>query len=573
MTAMAYVPEVFAHQWLPSSIELKSLAQIEPYFQQLIDRPIGSVSELESWLSDVGEFTSAVGQEGEQRHIAMTCQADDPARKAAHLEWIRDIEPVLKPYYNAIRAKYLDCSFRSGLPADRFMVFDRMMQNQRDLYREANIPRETELAELKQQYQEIIGAMTVVFRGQEHTLVQMGRYLEETDRPTRQAAWELMARRRLEDCEQLDNIFNQMLKRRGEIASEAGFSRYTDFAYRERERFDYGEAEAVTFQNAIERVVVPLVNELNEESQKRLGLDSLRPWDVEVDVLGRAPLRPFQSAEELAERTQTIFERIDPELGAQFAFLSQRGLLDLANRKGKAPGGYQATLEDDRLPFIFMNAVGVDGDLRTLLHEGGHAFHTLAARGEPLAAYRNAPIEFCEVASMSMELLGCRDLDVLYTPENTQRSYRQLLEGIVKFLPYMAAVDAFQHWVYDHPGHMVPERQAAWNGLLNRFGARVNWSGYEDVRTSSWHRQLHVFLYPFYYIEYGIAQLGALQVWQNARTDRPGAIAAYRRGLSVGGARPLPELFAAAGIKFDFSEPTLRSLIEDIRAELGSLAV
>ena len=573
MSATVYVPETFPRHWLPASIELKSLAQIEPLFQQLIDRPIDSVAELETWLRDTGEFTAAVGQEGEQRHIAMTCQADDPERKAAHLEWIRDIEPVLKPYYNALRTKYLDCPHRKELPASRFVVFDRMMQNQRDLYRESNIPRETELAELKQQYQEILGAMTVEFRGQESTLVQMSRFLEETDRPTRQEAWELMARRRLQDREKLDTIFNQMLSLRGEIAREAGFQRYTDFAYRERERFDYSEKEAVTFQNAIEHVVVPLVNELNEERRKRLGLGTIRPWDLEVDILGRSPLRPFTSAEDLAERTGTIFNQIDPELGAQFAFMRQRGLLDLANRKGKAPGGYQATLEDDRLPFIFMNAVGVDGDLRTLLHEGGHAFHTLAARGEPLSAYRHAPIEFCEVASMSMELLGCKDLETLYSPEDAQRSYRQLLEGIVKFLPYMAAVDAFQHWVYDHPGHSVPDRQAAWNQLLDRFGAKVDWSGYEDVRTSSWHRQLHVFLYPFYYIEYGIAQLGALQVWQNARTDRPAAIAAYRRGLSLGGARPLPELFSTAGIRFDFTEPTLRSLIEDVRAELGRLAV
>ena len=573
MTATAYVPEAFPHQWLPASVELKTLAQIEPLFQQLIDRPIGSVAELETWLRDVGEFTGAVGQEGEQRHIAMTCQSDDPARKAAHLEWIRDIEPVLKPYYNSIRAKYLDCPFRKELPTARFMVFDRMMQNQRDLYREANISRETALAELKQEYQEILGAMTVEFRGQEYTLVQMGRFLEETDRPTRQEAWELMARRRLLDREKLDSIYNQMLTLRGEIGREAGFSRYTDFAYRERERFDYGETEAVTFQNAIERVVVPLVNELNEERRQRLGLTTLRPWDLEVDVLGRPPLRPFNSAEDLAERTQTIIEKIDPELGAQFAFMRQRGLLDLANRKGKAPGGYQATLEDDRMPFIFMNAVGVDGDLRTLLHEGGHAFHTLAARAEPLSAYRNAPIEFCEVASMSMELLGCKDLETLYSPVDAQRSYRQLLEGIVKFLPYMAAVDAFQHWVYEHPEHTVTQRQAAWNQLLDRFGAKADWSGYEDVRTSSWHRQLHVFLYPFYYIEYGIAQLGALQVWQNARTDRAAAITAYRRGLAVGGARPLPELFSAAGIRFDFSEPTLRSLINDVREELARLAV
>jgi oligoendopeptidase F len=282
-------------------------------------------------------------------------------------------------------------------------------------------------------------------------------------------------------------------------------------------------------------------------------------------------LRPFQQVEELAEGTEAIFSDVDPELGSQFAYLRANGLLDLANRKGKAPGGYQTTLEDDRLPFIFMNAVGVDGDVRTLLHEGGHAFHALASRGEPLSAYRESPIEFCEVASMSMELLGARNLSLFYGEDDANRSYRQLLEGIVTILPWIATVDAFQHWVYAHPDHSREERWAAWNGLLDRFGGTVDWSGHEDARSNGWHRQLHIFLYPFYYIEYGIAQLGALQVWRRSLVDRPGAVADYRKALAIGGARPLPELFEAAGAKFEFSEASLAPLMDAIGRELDQL--
>jgi oligoendopeptidase F len=302
-----------------------------------------------------------------------------------------------------------------------------------------------------------------------------------------------------------------------------------------------------------------------------LRLDALRPWDLSVDPFGRSPLKPFATADELSEKGLSVFRDVDSELASQFDYLRGHGLLDLANRKGKAPGGYQTTLEDDRLPFIFMNAVGIDGDLRTLLHEGGHAFHSLACRGEPLAAYRDAPIEFCEVASMSMELLGARSLDMFYNQADADRSYRQLLEGIVLILPWIATVDAFQHWIYTRPDHTREERRAAWNGLLDRFGGRVDWSGHEEARSNSWHRQLHIFLYPFYYIEYGIAQLGALQVWRNAKSDRAGAIAAYRRGLALGGSRPLPELFSAAGILFDFTETTLRPLIDSVRSELDRL--
>ncbi len=571
MSAAVYAPEVYPRHWLPAALELKTWERIEPWYRRLLDRPIESPDALEQWLSDVGELNAAVGQEGAKRYIAMTCQTDDPEREAAHLAFVRDIEPKLKPLQNAIRAKYLDASHRAALPRERYHVFDRAQENRRALYREANIPRETELAELEQQYQKVIGAMTVTFQGQERTPAQMAPFLEETDRALRQSAWELVAQRRLADKDKLDELFDRMVKLRVEVAREAGFDTFVDYAFRLRERFDYGIADAIQFQDAIERVVVPLARAFQEERRQALGIETLRPWDLSVDPLGRPPLRPFTDVERLAEGAEAIFSGVDPELGAQFHYLRNHGLLDLANRKGKAPGGYQTTLEDDRLPFIFMNAVGLDGDVRTLLHEGGHAFHALASRGEPLAAYRESPIEFCEVASMAMELLGARNLERFYNDADANRSYRQLLEGIVLILPWIATVDAFQHWIYTHPDHTRDDRRRAWTALIDRFGGIVDWSGFEEARAHSWHRQLHIFLYPFYYIEYGIAQLGALQVWQRSLTDRAGAVAAYRRALAIGGARPLPELFAAAGIRFEFRAEILQPLMDAIRAELDQL--
>jgi len=571
-TATVYVPEVFPHRWLPQDAEFKTWDQIEPCYQQLLARSIESTGDLEAWLFDLGELNGAVSQEGVRRYVAMTCQTDDPDREAAHLAFVRDIEPKLKPIQNDLRNRYLDSPHRSGLSKDRYHVFDRAQENRRALYREANIPRETELAELDQQYQKVIGAMTVTFRGQERTPSQMAPFLEEPDRATRQEAWELVAARRLVDRDAIDDLFDRMIALRQEIAREAGFPSYTEYAYRVRERFDYGVPEAEAFQDAIEKVVVPLARRLQAERLKALGVPSLRPWDLSVDPLGRPPLRPFADVEKLAEGSEAIFTDVDPELGSQFAYLRKNGLLDLANRKGKAPGGYQTTLEDDRLPFIFMNAVGVDGDVRTLLHEGGHAFHALASRGEPLSSYRESPIEFCEVASMSMELLGAKNLGLFYDEADSSRSYRQLLEGIVTILPWIATVDAFQHWIYAHPGHTREERRKAWVGLLNRFGGSVDWSGFEDARANGWHRQLHIFLYPFYYIEYGIAQLGALQIWRRSLVDRAGAVADYRKALAIGGARPLPQLFEAAGAKFEFTEASLKPLMDAIGKELDQLA-
>jgi oligoendopeptidase F len=566
-----YVPAAFPHRWLPDELELKTWDQIEPWYRKLMDEPIGDAAELERWMIISGELNAAVGEEGVKRYIAMTCQTDDPEREAAYLTYVREIEPKLKPVLNDIRSRYLDSPARAELSRARFAVLDRALENRRALFREANIPRETQLAELEQKYQKIMGAMTVTFRGQERTLIQMAPFLEETDRSLRQEAWELSARRRLEDRELLDDLFDTMMGLRIAVAHEAGFPNFVEYAFKNRERFDYSIDDSIRFHDAIERVVVPLMRAIQEQHKGELGVDPLCPWDVAVDPLGRPPLHPFLDVEQLAAGTETIFTEVDAELGAQFAYLRQNQLLDLANRKGKAPGGYQTTLEDARLPFIFMNAVGLDSDVRTLLHEGGHAFHTLACRGEPLAAYRESPLEFCEVASMTMELLGARRLDPFYDAKDACRSNRKLLEGIVLILPWIATVDAFQHWIYTHPNHSRDARRAKWKNLLDRFGGIVDWSGYEEARDHSWHRQLHIFLYPFYYIEYGIAQLGALQIWQRSLTDRRAAVADYKKALALGGSRPLPELFAAAGIRFDFGHELIGSLMTTIRTELDKL--
>lgn len=563
-----YSPVVHPHRWLPRSVKFLVWQDIEPHYRALLDRTIESAKALEEWLLDAGELNAAVHQERDRRYIAMTCQTDDPEREAAHLAFVRDIEPQLKVMQNEIRARYLDSPHRDELDTDRYEVFNRAQANRRALFREENLARETELAELEQQYQKTIGAMTVSFRGEERTLAQMSVHLEETDRALRQEVWELTTRRRLIDRDRLDELFDQMVSLRTEIARTAGFESFTDFAYKSRERFDYGVPEVERFRDAIEGEVVPIVRKLHQERKAKLGVDHLRPWDLSVDPQGRPPLRPFQETEALVKGTNRIYQQIDPEFAAQFHFLHQQGLLDLANRKGKAPGGYQTTLEDDRLPFIFMNAVGVDGDIRTLLHEGGHAFHALAARDQELPAYREAPIEFCEVASMTMELFGGLDLSEFYAPEDAQRSYQELLEGVVTVLPWIATVDGFQHWVYAHPGHTREQRRAAWNDLVSRFGGEVDWTGYEDVRANAWHRQLHIFLYPFYYIEYGIAQLGALQLWTRWLSDRAGAVSAYKQGLALGGSRPLPELFKASGIPFAFDRATLRPLMAKVAEQL-----
>ncbi|MBM3469374.1 MAG: M3 family oligoendopeptidase [Armatimonadetes bacterium] len=561
---MAFVVDLeqtFPRRSVPAGADIGDWAQIEPLFRRLLDASPDSPGSLERWLEDASELGSVIHEEGTRRYVAMTCQTDDPVREQAYLFFIEQIVPRVKPLSHALDEAYLQSPHRAALPA-RYALLDRLITNRVSLFRTENVPLETEEAKHKQQYQKVMGAMTVVFQGKEHTLQQMARYLEETDRSVRQEAWELVARRRLEDRDRLEDLFDQLLALRVQIAQNAGCADYREFAFRQRERFDYTPADCLRFHEAVEETVLPLVRRLRSERRQTLGLAALRPWDLEVDPLGRPPLRPFETSEQLTSGVEQIFAAVAPELGEQFRFLRNASLLDLDSRKGKAPGGYQSTLHERRVPFIFMNAVGMDGDLRTLLHEGGHAFHMLAARTDPIMDYRDAPLEFAEVASMGMEMLASPYLGVFYTaPEEARRAFREQLERTVLIFPWVATIDAFQHWIYTHPQHSREERRAEWTRLLVRFAPEVDFGGYQEVADYLWHRQLHLFQVPFYYIEYGIAQMGALQVWLRARADRVGAIRRYREALALGGSQPLPALFQAAGAEFGFSARVMAPLM------------
>ena len=587
----AHRPRTF----VPQNIDLGDWPQIAPLFDQLERRAAAAdnAAALEHWLLDWSELIAALDEEASRRYIAMTCHTDNADAEKAYLHFVEHVEPQLKPRQFALENIYVAHPHRAELlaigapisdpmssgktdvpgrrPALRYAVFDRDVKNHVELFRAENVALETEEAKLWQQYQKLIGAQTVKFRGEEKTLVQMGRYLEEPDRALRQEAWELVANRRLVDVDKCEEIFDELIKLRTQIAKNAGFDNYRDYAHRQKCRFDYTPENCFQFHDAVEKEIVPAVREIQNDRKRQLKLEKLRPWDLAVDPQNRPPLKPFAEVGEMVSRTQKIFNHLDPELAANFRQMQDLKLLDLDNRKGKAPGGYQSTLNEARVPFIFMNAIGLQRDVETLLHEAGHAFHAQATRDEDLIAYRGAPIEFCEVASMSMELLGNQFLEEFYATPEANRARKTHLEGIIGFFPWMATVDAFQHWIYTHAGHTRAERKAAYLQLMDRFGGDVDWSGFEESRAFSWHRQLHIFIHPFYYVEYGIAQLGALQVWANSRRDKAKALADYKKSLALGGSRPLPELFAAAGCKFQFDAATIRPLIQLAGTELKKL--
>jgi oligoendopeptidase F len=560
-------------RFVPPEIDLGDWSKIAPLFDELEKRAAAckTLPDFERWLLDRGELSAALDEEGAKRQIAMTCHTDDPEAEKAFLHFVEKIEPELKPGQFELSQIYVDHPMRARLPKERYAVMDRDTKLHVELFRPENVPLETEEAKLGQQYQKLYGSLTVQFKGQEKTLAQIAPYLEEPDRAVRQEAWELVANRRFQEAEKFEDLFDQLVKLREQIARNAGFANYRDYAFRKLGRFDYTPADCERFHEAIEKEVMPVVRRLQAERKQQMGLQSLRPWDLAVDPLNRPPLRPFQDVEQMVQRSQKIFDHLDRNLAGGFERMRDLKLLDLANRKGKAPGGYQSTLSEARLPFIFMNAVGVQPDVETILHEAGHAFHALATREEDLYHYRGAPIEFCEVASMSMEFLGNEFLEEFYSKPDANRARKTHMEQVISLtFPWIATVDAFQHWIYTHPGHSRTERKNAWLQCMNRFLGDVDWSGLEDLKAYNWHRQLHIFLYPFYYIEYGIAQLGAIQVWANSKQDKAKALNSYKSALELGGSKPLPELFAAAGCKFDFSRQAVAPLVKFVNEQLTS---
>lgn len=559
--------------YLSEDFSPADLGAIRSVLGELLEREIADVGALEKWCHDYSETMACLFEESSRRFVEHTCHTDDESVKARYLEWIEKFRPVLRKEMFELDRKLAESSLASELPPAEFDMWLRSVKNSNELFRDENIPLETEETKLEAQYDETIGAMTVEFDGESRTLPYMSRILEETDRERRETAFRAIWDRFLQDADTFDSIFDAQLACRTKIAANAGFDDYRAFRFRQLERFDYGPDDCLRFHEAIESVVVPLAKKRQERRREQLGLGALRPWDTSVDPEGRAPLRPFDGGDQLITGCRKIFGLVDPALGEHFQVLIDHELLDLESRKGKAPGGYQATFQESRRPFIFMNAAGLQRDVETLLHEGGHAFHSLEANRHDLTANRDSPIEFAEVASMSMELLAAPHLGEFYgSEEEVRRARIDHLEGILTLFPWVAMIDGFQHWIYTHPGHSVSERRDAWLGIMDRFGTGlVDWTGLEEVKANRWKRQSHLFGVPFYYVEYAIAQLGALQVWRNYREDPGKAISDYRAGLSLGNTRPLRELFAATGIQFDFSEQNLAELLTLVDAEIESL--
>lgn len=571
--------------FVPLTFDGTDWTTVEPYLNQLLEREVGSAEDFEKWLLDRSELEAAISESVANTYIDMTCDTGDEEKAGAWTSYLENVAPKLKPIGFALDQKFKALAEEFGMTTGRHDVLYRSTAADVELFRDENVPLETEVAKLDQEYDKVCGKMTVEFQGEEKTLPQMSKFFESSDRSVREDAWRTVSKRRLEDKDTIDGIYDKQVKLRDEIARNAGFDDFVGYIYKAKHRFDYDTSHAYAFHDAIEKHVMPFVEALDAKRREKLGLDKLRPWDLAVDPMNRDALEPFDGGVDLISRSHDAFSRLSPELGEMFATMgdgsntngtADGASLDLDSRKGKASGGYQYMRDRSRRPFIFMNAAGVHRDVETMVHEGGHAFHSMYCKDEPYVWYRHAPIEFAEVASMSMELLTMPYWDAFYpSKEDADRARRKQLEGSMTTLPWIATIDSFQHWVYQNPNHTRDERTAQWIEIEQRFGHmghHCDWDGLEDERKYVWQKQGHLFGVPFYYIEYGIAQLGALGLWlMSLEQGEQAALDAYKRAMSLGGSKPLPELFEAAGLPFDFGAETVGRLVERVRSELEKL--
>ena len=551
----------------PAALVAVTWDVLAPSYEELALRPL---EDLEAWLRDWSELESFVGEAATLASISYSADTRDPEKERLHLLWASEIQPRLGEQGDRLARRLLEAD---GMPAGLETAL-RRFRNQVGLFRSENLPLQGELSRLSAAYQKLTGGMTVDWDGERLTLPQVAARIGEPDRAVREHAFRLSLQPYLDQRQPLAGLFDEMHALRQRSAHNAGFADYRTYAHQEKNRFDYTPDDCLRWDEAVEEAIVPAAERVLERRRRRMSLDRLRPWDLQADPLGRPQLRPFERAAELSSAAGRIFEAVDPTLGGYFRRMADEELLDLESRPGKAPGGYCAVLPHRRSAFIFMNAVGVEADVRTLLHEAGHAFHNFEkAAAQPFVWQQAVGSELAEFASMSMELLALPFQPAaeggLYSDADARRARASYLESIILLFGHIASVDAFQHWLYTSPeGADADARDAKWLELRSRFERGVDWSGLDSYRAARWYAQLHIFQFPYYYIEYGLARMAALQVWRDSLEDHDRSVARYREALALGSSRPLPEVYAAAGARLVFDAAEMRELIALVEAEL-----
>jgi len=567
--AIQKIPRSF----LPADYIVTDWNSLEPYFKELAERPLNNKADLSQWLQDLSELEAVVSEDACWRQIKMTCDTTDKTLEEAFTYFCMEIQPKLQTYADQLNKKLINCPYSNELDQSLYHTYLRSVRKSIELFREENIPIAAELSVLQQQYGAIAGKMTVEVDGKEYTLQQAAKFLESSDRKLRETVYHKIQDRRKQDEKAMHELYSTLIAKRHQIAVNAGFDNYRDYKFKELGRFDYTKEDCFQFHEAVKQYVLPLVNEIYERKRQKLGLDTLKPWDTEAEPAGTQPLKPFTTGEDLYKKTVKCFDQLNPFFADCLRKMKEMNHFDLESRKGKAPGGYNCPLAESGAPFIFMNAAGQMSDVTTMVHEGGHAVHSFLAHPLPLSAFKEYPMEIAEVASMAMELFSMDHWQAFFdNASDLQRAKEHQLERTITIFPWIAIIDKFQHWVYEHPQHSVEERTTAWMNILTEFSTiAIDYTGLDAYRAIGWQRQLHLFEVPFYYIEYGIAQLGAIGLWMQYKKNPEQALENYMNALSLGGTKTLPELYKAAGLEFNLTPAYIKTLMEFVKTEMDQL--
>lgn len=561
--------------FISADLNLQTWEDIQSYFIDLRDRKITSQVEFEKWLQDRSELDAVLEENAAWRYIKMTIDTRIPELTEAYTYFVTEIQPKLAPFEDLLNRKMMESEYVAKLSESKeYSLLFKRVQQELDLFQEKNIALDAEISEQSQEFGAISAAQMIEIDGEKMTMQKASVLLKNQDEAIRKQAFELMGERRLQDAEKLDDLFTSLITKRHQLALNAGFENYRDYKLKSLGRFDYTKEDCFDFHDSIKKHIVPLVKKIQQKQADLLGVEKIKPWNLDVDPLGKPALKPFENGEELLQGTIKMFDKIDTYFGDCIRTMNEMGHLDLESKLGKSPGGYNYPLYEIGVPFIFMNAVGTLRDLVTMVHEGGHAIHSFLSRDLKLTGFKNLPSEVAELASMSMELLSMEHWEEFFpNQEELKRAKVEQLETILKILPWIATIDKFQHWVYENPTHSVDERQQKWEEITTDFGTGlVDWTGYESYKVRAWQKQLHLYEVPFYYIEYGIAQLGALAIWKNSKSDHKKAIEGYKNALTLGYTRSIPEIYETAGIKFDFSDTYLKEIAQFVEVELEKVA-
>jgi oligoendopeptidase F len=574
MTAVLEIPKRPVRKFLGEDFKVTSWEVLKPFFDNLLNRKIDSVDDLKKWFHDRSELESVISEDLAWRYIRMTCYTENEDYRKSYQDFIENIQPQIAPVSDKLNKKAAASTYLNDLA--NLQGYDLMIRNLKkdiEIFREENVPLFTQISTEAQRYQQISGAMTVEVNGKELTLQQASVFLMSTDRKLREEVYHKVSSRRLQDHDTLNKLFSTLVDLRHRVAVNAGFKNFRDFMFKSLGRFDYTPQDCFNFHEAIQHEVVPIQDTFSKDRKEALKVDALRPWDKAVDPEGREALKPFTNGKELTEKTIEVFRRLDPFLGQCLIIMKEMGHLDLESRKGKAPGGYNYPLSEIGVPFIFMNATSTLRDMVTIMHEGGHAIHNFLTRDLELNDFKSTPSEVAELASMSMELISMDHWDVFFTDQaELKRAKREHLEDLIETLPWVATIDRYQHWLYENPTHSEEERKENWNKIFDQFADTVtDWSGLQKAKDYLWQKQLHLYEVPFYYIEYGMAQLGAIAVWRNFRQNPAKGLQGYQNALKLGYMKSIPEIYKAANIKFDFSRGYIKELMNFVRDELAKI--